>query len=418
MLFIKTNKKFYNQYKLLMKKSKEELFKLIEEKSPGAIPLLLVIRGSHAYGTSLPTSDIDYSGIFIQSIDSILNINSINQINDDKNDIVIYEIKKFMELLSSNNPNILELLATPQDCIIYKNPIFDDMILNNSSKFVSKMCARSFGGYANEQINKAKGQNKKQNWEKDKVIRKNPIDFCYLHIDEKSIALTSYLKNNNLDQNFCGLSKIPHSRDLYALFYDYTQAEQSLRKTKISKFFNLIFNKILYRNSLWSTLESCKFKGIAFEDSNSLRLSSVPYDCPDDYFIGYVSYNKDGYTQHCDDYKSYQDWLKNKNEQRWVDVKGHNQKIDGKNMMHMRRLLDMSKEIAEGKGINVRRNNSGELIDIRKGNVDLQSLIDRAEFEIKEIDSLYKNSTLPEKVDRNFINGLLVDIRKKIYNLK
>ena len=151
--------------------NKQELFNLVEEKSPGATPLLLVIRGSHAYGTSLPTSDIDYSGIFVQSIDSILNISSVDQINDDKNDIVIYEIRKFMELLSSNNPNILELLATPEDCVIYKHPIFDDILLN-SDKFITKMCSKSFGGYANEQINKAKGQNKKQNWERNRIVRK------------------------------------------------------------------------------------------------------------------------------------------------------------------------------------------------------------------------------------------------------
>lgn len=395
--------------------NKQQLFNLIEEKSPGATPLLLVIRGSHAYGTSLPTSDIDYSGIFVQSVESVLNISSVDQINDDKNDIVIYEIRKFMELLASNNPNILELLATPEDCVIYKNPIFDDILLN-SDKFITKMCSKSFGGYANEQINKAKGQNKKQNWEKDKVTRKNPIDFCYLHINEKSIPLSSYLIENNIDQKFCGLSKMPHSRDLYSLFYDYTQAD--LSKKKSFRFFREFFNKIKFRGSLWSKLEFCKFKGISFEDSNSLRLSSIPYDRPDDYFIGYISYNKDGYTQHCDDYKSYQEWLKNKNEQRWVDVKGHNQKIDGKNMMHMRRLLDMSKEIAEGKGINVRRSNASELIDIRKGKVDLQTLIDRAESELKEIDELYRNSNLPEKVDKQFVSDLLISIRKKIYNIK
>jgi predicted nucleotidyltransferase len=36
---------------------KEDLLKIIEEKSPGARPLYLVIRGSHAYGTNVPTSD-------------------------------------------------------------------------------------------------------------------------------------------------------------------------------------------------------------------------------------------------------------------------------------------------------------------------------------------------------------------------
>ena len=47
-------------FRIFTNKMKEELFNLIEQKSPGSIPLYLVIRGSHAYGTNLPTSDIDY----------------------------------------------------------------------------------------------------------------------------------------------------------------------------------------------------------------------------------------------------------------------------------------------------------------------------------------------------------------------
>ena len=85
--------------------------------------------------------------------------------------------------------------------------------------------------------------------------------------------------------------------------------------------------------------------------------------------------------------------------------------------MHCRRLMDMAREIAEGKGIIVRRPNAQELIDIRQGKVDLQTLIDHVESEIKEIDLLYKNSTLPEKVDMNLVEQILIDIRKQIYNL-
>ena len=55
-------------------------------------------------------------------------------------------------------------------------------------------------------------------------------------------------------------------------------------------------------------------------------------------------------------------------------------------MMHSRRLMDMAREIALGLGINVRRDNAQELIDIRKGKIDLQTLIDQVEKEIVEID--------------------------------
>jgi hypothetical protein len=389
---------------------KEELLNLIKSKSPGSIPIYLVIRGSHAYGTNIPTSDIDYSGVFVQDIDSILGLSYIEQINDDKNDIVIYEIRRFLELLSKNNPTILELLNTPEDCVIYKHPIFD-IILNNRDKFLTKACSNSFGGYAKMQIQKAKGQNKKQNWEKDKVSRKNPLDFCFILKGEKSIPLVDYLDSKNLDQKFAGLSKVPHSKDTYALFYDYACA--SMHSDKTSKWERKVSNFI----NRWNRYKAMGFKGIAFEDSNDIRLSSIPIDCPSHYFIGHISYNKDGYMQHCKDYKSYETWLEQRNEQRWIDVESHGQKIDGKNMMHCRRLLDMAREIAEGKGIIVRRENAQELIDIRQGKVDLDTLIKHAESEIKEIDILYLNSTLPDSVDMNYIENILVDIRKVIFKL-
>ena len=77
----------------------------------------------------------------------------------------------------------------------------------------------------------------------------------------------------------------------------------------------------------------------------------------------------------------------------------------------------MAKEIAEGKGILVRRENAQELLSIRRGEVDLQSLIDRAENDIVEIDRLFKESDLPESVDLGFINDLLVSVRKEFYGL-
>ena len=85
--------------------------------------------------------------------------------------------------------------------------------------------------------------------------------------------------------------------------------------------------------------------------------------------------------------------------------------------MHCRRLVDMAREIAEGKGILVRRDNAQELISIRRGELDLQTLIDYVESEIVIVDKLFKESNLPDGVDQNLINNLIVKIRKKIYGL-
>ena len=397
---------------------KEELFRFIEEKSPNAKPLLLVIRGSHAYGTNIETSDTDYAGVFIQSQEDIFGFNYKEQINDDTNDTVIYEIKRFLQLLSSNNPTVLELLNTPEDCVIYKDPIFD-LILDNRDKFITKVCAKSFGGYGKMQIQKAKGQNKKQNWEKDKVTRKDVLDFVYVIEGSKSIPWKKWngdsIERYIYEEKFCGVVNVPNARDVYAVYFDERAA--------------LCHSEVYseeYRNKLKQELKEkgypmgFGYKGLVktgegqnVAESNALRLSSIPKgETP----ICNIVYNKDGYSEHCKDYKSYEDWLANKNDARWVDVKSHGQKIDGKNMMHSRRLMDMAREIALGLGINVRRDNAQELIDIRKGKIDLQTLIDQVEAEIVEIDELFANSNLPDKVDESFVNELLIKIRKNIYN--
>jgi hypothetical protein len=79
--------------------------------------------------------------------------------------------------------------------------------------------------------------------------------------------------------------------------------------------------------------------------------------------------------------------------------------------------MGMAREIAEGKGIVVRRPDAEYLISIRKGEVDLQTLIDGVENEIKEIDRLFSESDLPDNVDMEFIHNLIVKIRKQIYKV-
>jgi predicted nucleotidyltransferase len=392
---------------------KEQLLKLIEEKSPGARPLYLVVRGSHAYGTNVPTSDTDYAGVFIQSEDDILGLKYKEQVNDDSNDTVIYELRRFLGLLGTNNPTVLELLNTPEDCVIYKDPVFD-FILENREKFITKLCANSFGGYAKQQISKAKGQNKKQNWEKDKVTRKDVLDFVYVIEGEKSIPWKVWNEDYNYEEKFIGVVNVPNARDIYAVYFDEV-ARDMFSENEPEDMRNLL---IKLRKELGQPM-GFGYKGLVksgeglnVAESNQLRLSSIPKgETP----ICNIIYNKDGYSQHCKDYHSYEEWLENKNDARWVDVKSHGQKIDGKNMMHCKRLMGMAREIAEGKGIVVRRPDAEYLISIRKGEVDLQTLIDDVETEIKEIDRLFSESNLPDSVDMEFIHNLIVKIRKQIY---
>ena len=120
--------------------------------------LLDAISGSHAYGTQTPKSDIDRRGVFIAPDSFHAGMESVEQVADDKSDEVYYELTRFFQLLGKNNPGALEILHSPADCIQYKHPAFD---LIDPGLFLSKLCEKSFSGFAETQIRKARGLNKK-----------------------------------------------------------------------------------------------------------------------------------------------------------------------------------------------------------------------------------------------------------------
>lgn len=337
--------------------------------------------GSHAYGTNVEGSDEDFKGIYMQSAESVLNNGYQEQVTVGK-DEVYYELRRFLELCCSNNPTMLELLYMPEDCIIEKHPIFDK-IIENRDKFLSKSCRWSYGGYAYKQIEKAKGLNKMMNWEKTKVERKTILDFCFILTILGAVPFKEWLhrqRGEAVRQEYYGAVKINHARDVYYIYPD----------TK----------KIGY-------------KGLTNEDetSNELRLSSIPKELILDYSV--LVYNKDAYTEHCKDYKAYQEWLEKRNVQRYVDVEEHGQKIDGKNLLHCYRLLETGVEIARDKTIKVRRPNADFLIEIRKGKHNLQELLDKSTEKMAELEKAIAESDLPDKADRGFFMLLMVKLRKE-----
>ncbi len=116
------------------------------------------ISGSQSYGLALPHSDVDMKGIFVLPQKEFYGLNDTDQLNNESNDIVYYELKKFIDLLTKNNPNIIEMLSTPEDCVLYRHPIMGHL---QPAMFLSRLCNQTFAGYASAQIKKARGLNKR-----------------------------------------------------------------------------------------------------------------------------------------------------------------------------------------------------------------------------------------------------------------
>jgi len=355
----------------------------IQDLKNNGLILFECISGSNAYGTNKITSDIDYRGVFILPKDDIFGFEYLSQVGDDTNDIIFYEIKRFLELLEVNNPNILEILNMPSENIIYKHPLFD-LILEQKEKFLTKNCKNTFGGYAGTQIKKARGLNKKIVNPVDKV-KKTILDFCFVIDGYGTIPLREFMAiNGYLRQGQFGIVNVPNAKDTYALFYD----EKSLG-----------------------------YRGIMNEDetSNEVRLSSIPKG---ETSVGVMLYNKDGYTKYCNDYKSYWDWVENRNNDRYETNAQHGKNYDSKNMMHCIRLLRMAREIGLTGEIIVKRPDVSDLMEIRNGVREYDDLLNEANTIISELNNIFDSSTLPDTVNHNFVNDLLIKIRTEFYNKK
>jgi hypothetical protein len=347
------------------------------ENQPSLL-LLKCISGSRAYGLDTPTSDTDLKGVFYLPKTEFYGLTYTDQLNNETNDEVYYELKRFFDLLVKNNPNILELLATPSDCLLYRHPLMEKIKVED---FLSKLCKDSFAGYAQTQIKKARGLHKKILNPMDGE-RKSLLDFCYIVHEQGSISLMTWLKKNNYRQEDCGLVNIPHICDMYAIFHNHQ-------------------------------LEQGSFMGIySGTEANEVALSSVP---PNILPLATMSFNKDGYSSHCKDYREYQEWIQKRNLSRYQGTLSHGKNYDAKNMMHTFRLLNMAEEIAREGKIYVRRKDRDFLLRIRSGEFEYEDLVSLVGEKIQRIGELFNHSDLPEMPDLKKTEALLVECRETLY---
>jgi len=335
------------------------------------------LSGSKAYGLDTPQSDTDIKGIYYMPKEMFFGLKYIPQISNESNDEVYYEIGRFVELLIKNNPNIVEILATPEECILYKHPIMDKL---NIDIILSKLCKDTFGGYALTQIRKAKGLNKKILNPIPKK-RKTVLDFCFITESYSSVKANTWLKKHKISKADCGLSKIPNAKNLYALFYD---AEKKFG-----------------------------YKGIANkETANDVSVSAIPHG---EIEIGYLLFNQDSYSSYCKEHNEYWKWVEKRNEERYKLNKTHGKDYDAKNMMHTIRLLQVALEIVRDGKLTVKRQNRDELLSIKRGEFDYDEVLKMAEQLMLKIEQETLTSNLQDKPDERQIECLLVEMRAILY---
>ena len=342
--------------------------------------LLKCVSGSRAYNLALPGSDTDIKGIFALPQKELYGLTHTEQVANASHDEVFFEVGRFIDLLCKNNPNILELLSTPENCVLFRHPL---MQLIRPENFLSRLCFETFAGYAKSQIKKARGLNKKilQTFEKE---RRSVLDFCHVVRDNGTKPLKEWLQENGFDQKDCGLVNLDHFRDAYLLFHEERGKEVG-----------------------------GQLKGIVSSDAaNDVWLSSVAKGVKP---LAVMHFNKDAYSIYCREFAEYWRWVEGRNEERYLNTMSHGKNYDAKHMMHTFRLLNMAEEIAVHHKVMVYREDREFLLRIRSGEFEYEDLLREAEEKMGRIEELYAVADLPEAPDERAAERLLVRIREEFY---
>jgi hypothetical protein len=80
--------------------------------------------------------------------------------------------------------------------------------------------------------------------------------------------------------------------------------------------------------------------------------------------------------------------------------------------------MHMGKEIAEGRGIILNRTEDREfLMNIRNHKFEYDELMAKVDADKAALDKAIAESTIKETIDVDFVNEMLVEMRKKAYGL-
>lgn len=122
--------------------------------------IFITIHGSIAYGLNTPESDLDIKGIAIPPVEYFLGyLQKFEQATWKEPDATIYDIRKFFQLASDCNPNIIEMLWTDEKDHLFVHPL-GAYLLERREMFLSRKAKYTFSGYAIAQLKRIKTHRK------------------------------------------------------------------------------------------------------------------------------------------------------------------------------------------------------------------------------------------------------------------
>jgi len=269
-----------------------------------------VIAGSRAYGLDMPESDLNVRGVCIPPRPVLLGLSHFEQWvhKDGDGDVIIYALDKFVRLAMDCNPDVIELLYTDRQHILFINA-YGEKLREHRHLFLSRQARQTFGDYAISQLRRIERQHR---W------------------------LTGPPDHKPTPEEFGGIPA------------------------------------------------NGRFK---FSDQDAQKA----------YQVALKHWNQ------------YQAWRQNRNPARAELERKHG--YDTKNAMHLLRLLAMGAEILETGQVHIYRHDRQWLCAVRGGLLTYEELLDLVDDCEKRLDRLVNLSPLPEKVDAQAAEALLVELQ-------
>jgi uncharacterized protein len=332
--------------------------------------IFLTRHGSHAYGTNIEGSDEDFKGIAIAPKDYYLgNLHKFEQAeNKGGLDVVVYDIKKFVQLATECNPNVIEVLNTdPSDWAI---PMNDDPPMHSAVRygepfiklfearelFLSKLARYRFSGYAFSQLKRIKTHRR---WLLNPPKRKpERADF--------GLPETSTLEKDQMGIVEARVRKLEDQL-----------GGEGFTKDRVEEV-----------------------------DENLVKAAAAAVNFPINLVPVLIAERR--YNGAMRNWVQFTNWKAERNPKRAaLEAKfGY----DTKHAMHLVRLMRMAVEIMEKGVVIVKRPDADELLAIRNGAWDFDDLMQWATDMEAQLAHNYLDSKLPHSPDRQKIDDLLVEI--------
>lgn len=163
--------------------------------------VMLVTMGSQAYGVSADDSDLDVYGVCIppkelifphlageipgfgRQVQRFESWQEHHVIDPDKKveyDFAVFGIVKYFQLCMENNPNMIDSLFVPRNCVLASTPI-GELIRENRREFLHKGAWHKFKGYAYAQMSKIRNKQNASNEKRSQSIEKFGYDIKFAY---------------------------------------------------------------------------------------------------------------------------------------------------------------------------------------------------------------------------------------------